>query len=267
MPVSISSAASTIAPTEAPATDNSAPIVDTPVIPDSKANEAFARKERQIRKMQQDLQMQKQALEAKQRQYETDYVPKARLKEDPWSVLQEQGFDYDQLTQQILQQPNDPATKALMQKVRAMEERLSRADQTQQEQQKAAVEQAKKQIANDAKLIVDGGGDEFELLKNAEMYDEVVKRIEDEFYLSGTVRDTKEVCMELENELIEDMVRFAKLQKVQSRLMPKTEPALAVPQKPGMKTISQQMQPSTPSRLSAKDRTARAVAAFRGELK
>lgn len=262
-------------PTTATSSDNSAPVVETNAAPATKApdaNEAFARKERQIRRMQQELQMQRQQLDAKQKSYETDYVPKSRLKEDFWSVAQEAGLDYDQLTEQVLAQPNDPATKAIMAKMKAMEDKLAQADRTAAEKQAEQYQAAIKQIGNEVKLLVDGDA-EFETIKTLELYEDVVARIESDFKETGIVRNTREVALEVENELIEDAIRFASLPKVQSRLKPAVaEPTLELKQaaqtykRPSNTvTITNRMQQDRPKQQdSASERRARAIAAFQG---
>jgi hypothetical protein len=251
-----------------PSGDNSTHTEETSAPKLNTAQEAFARKERQIRKMQQELQLQKQALEAKQKSYETDYVPKSKLKDEFWSVAEELGLDYDTLTQQMLTQPNDPATKALMGKIKALEQKQSQSEQMEVERQKQAYEAAKTQISNQVKMLVDSDP-EFEMLKNSDMADEVVSRIEDKFNEDGVLMDVKEACTIVENELIEDMIRLSQLAKVQARLKPKTEiPPEQSKQQPaqGVKTLSQSMEQKPTSKLSQKDRIARAMAAFNGNL-
>lgn len=241
------------------------------------ANEAFARRERQIRRMQEKLQRDRQAIEAKAKSYETDYVPKSRLKEDFWAVAQEAGLDYDMLTEQVLSQPNDPVTKAMLAKVRAMEEQLNSSKRQAEELQAKQYEQAKKQIHNQVKLLVDGDA-EFETIKSLELYDDVVDRIEAEFQETGIVRDVREVTVEIENELIEDAIKFAQLPKIQARLQPKTESTPATDdalkaavaakqaQKP-MTTITNRMETQPAKRSTDKERRERAMAAFLGQNK
>lgn len=253
-------------------------------------NEAFARRERQLRRQQQELQQQKQAWEAQRKQYETDYVPKSKLKEDFWSVAQEAGLDYDQLTEQVLSQPNDPATKALLAKVRAMEDSMNSTKRQAEEAQQTQYQNAIKQITNQVKMLVDGDA-EFETIKSLELYDDVVARIESDFKETGIVRDSREVALEIENELIEDALRFAQLPKVQNRMKatPVNETTPGTPtaptpeggtvdalraaieakkqkQKSSQITITNRMSEGTaPKGNSEKERRERALAAFRGQ--
>lgn len=251
------------APTTETTADATAPLAAVDTAKPSPL-EAFARKERQIRRMQEQLQRDRQAMEAKQKQYETDYVPKSRLKEDFWTVAQEAGLDYNQLTEQVLAQPNDPATKALMAKMHAMEAKMRQADEAKQSEQQKQYDNAKKQLLTQAKMLVDGDP-EFETIKTLELYEDVVSRIEAEYHETGIVRDVKEVAMELENELIEDAIKFSQLAKVQARLKPKTEEPLQAKQtqKPTI-TITNRMESQPAKRSSEQERIQRAIAAFKG---
>lgn len=253
------------APTIEAAADTTAPLAAADTATKPSPLEAFARKERQIRRMQEQLQRDRQAMEAKQKQYETDYVPKSRLKEDFWTVAQEAGLDYNQLTEQVLAQPNDPATKALMAKMHAMEAKMRQADEAKQSEQQKQYDNAKKQLLTQAKMLVDGDP-EFETIKTLELYEDVVSRIEAEYHETGIVRDVKEVAMELENELIEDAIKFSQLAKVQARLKPKTEEPLQAPKaatKPTI-TITNRMESQPAKRSSEQERIQRAIAAFKG---
>jgi len=66
----------------------------------------WARKERQLRKMQQDLASERKKWQDEQEQvkqrYNSDYIPKSRLTEDPLTVLTESGLSYDKLTEMLL---------------------------------------------------------------------------------------------------------------------------------------------------------------------
>lgn len=231
----------------------------------------MARKERQLRKLQIDLQKQKQDLETRAKSYETDYIPRSRLKEDPWSVLQAEGMDYDQLTQQLLQQPQDPATKALMSKIKQLEEKQSAAERAATENTQAQYTQALKQISNDVKLLIDADP-EYESVKSLGQagIDAVTELIEQTFTAEGYLMDHAEAAAKIENYLVDEGFKMAQLKKVQARMKP-VEPAKpAVTVKPAnqalkITTLTQGMQASTP-KSNSKDRVARAIAAFQGKL-
>lgn len=237
------------------------------------AQDVLERKERQLRKMQQELQSQRAQLEAKAKSYETDYMPKSRLKEDPWSVLEEAGLDYDTLTQQLLSRPNDPVTRSLQSKLKAMEERLQREEQSKADAVRQQYEVAKKQISNEAKLLIDSDAN-FETIKAANAVDAVVELIEETFNQTGNLMDVQEAAQQVEEYLINEALKLAQLGKIKAKLTP-AEAAAAVAEKaaPVHKpkstqppfTITNRMQASTPSKSSEKDRMARAIAAFKGD--
>ncbi len=232
----------------------------------------MAKKERQLRKMQQDLQKQKQELETRAKSYETDYIPRSKLKEDPWSVLQNEGMDYDQLTQQLLQQPQDPATKALMSKIKALEEKQLAVERQAQEATQAQYTQAIKQISNDVKMLIDADA-EYESVKSLGQsgIDAVVELIEQTFQTDGYLMDHAEAAAKIENYLVEEGYKMAQLKKVQARLAPKA-PEVPVPQAkqaskaPTVTTLTHGMQTQTKPSTDAKARRERALAAFHGKL-
>lgn len=253
--------------TTAPAATAADPRMDT-----------YVRKERALQKQRQELEAERQSWKQKQAEYETGYVPKERLKSDPLSVLTEQGVTLDQLTDMLLNQPNqnDPATRAMLSKIKQLEDKQAAAERQAQEHSTRQYEQAKKQISTEAKLLVDSDP-EFESIKAQDMSDAVAELIFDTFEQTGELMDVREAALEVENHLIEEGYSLAQLPKVKSRLNPPAaqasapEPVTAKdPQKPqvSLRTLTNAVsETSAPKRLSEKERMARAMAAFRGELK
>lgn len=255
----------------------------TPVTP-SNPQEVFAKRERQLRKMQQDLQEQKQALEAKQKQYETDYVPKSKLKEDPWSILQETGLDYDQLTESLLAQPTDPASRALMSKLKALEAKMYESERNAQQSQAQQAEQVKTQLLNEIKITTQGN-EHFELIEQTGSHDAVVELIESRYNTTGELLTVQEAAEQIENYLLDEAYKIAQSKKVQAKFKP-AEPATsnetsnAAPanmpnKKKGItisalgenkNTLSNNMVSAVPKRsLTAEERRARAIAVLKGE--
>lgn len=230
----------------------------------------YAKKEQQLRKMQMELQAEKAKWEQESTKYQTDYLPKARLQEDPLAVLSEMGYDTDKLSQLLLNAPNanDPTVRMFQSKIKALEEKQAAADRRAEETIKGQFEQAKKQIANEAKLLVDGSAD-YETIKSAGMHDAVTELILQTFEQSGVLMDVSEAAQQVEEHLINEGMKFAKISKIQQRMQPK-ETAQAQPGngQTGMKTITQNLaQPQSGKSLTAAERRARAIAAFNGQLK
>lgn len=261
-------------------TDTSA--AATPTAPEPKTEqtavdpklEAFAKRERQLRKMQQQLQQEKAQWEAKLRQYETDYVPKSRLSEDPIGTLTDLGLDYNKLTEILLNNPTsqDPAIRALRAELKALKDAQSQAKQAAEEATQQQYQQALKAIGNEVKMLVDSDT-EYEMIKASGAQDAVVELIEQTFNEQGYLMDVAEAAKQVENYLVEEAHRMAQLKKVQSRLTPKTEAATPTPpkqqtqQQQGMKTLTNAVnQQSAPKRLTDKERIERAKLAFMGKL-
>jgi len=258
----------TIAPA---ATANATPAIDPKLA-------AYEKKERQLRAMQKQLAEEKATLQKRATEYETGYIPKNRLREDLWSVLSENGIDQQSLTDQLLNQPNmnDPATKALMSKIKALEEKQSQAEKQASAAQEAQYNNAVKQISNEVKILTDSSPD-FEAIKELGLVDNVVELIKETFEKEGYVMDVESACKQVEDESLAYLEKVSKIKKLQDRLTPKA-PEVTVPPKnevtasttvtakPGPTTLTNRTTQTIPKRSSEKDRVARALAAFQGKL-
>ena len=234
--------------------------------------EVFARKERQLRKLQMELQAEKQRLEGEATRYSTEYLPKSRLQEDPISVLAELGYDTNKLSEMLINAPNtnDPTVRMFQQKIKALEEKQAAAEKRAQDATQAQFEQAKRQIATEAKLLVDGSPD-FETIKSAGMHDAVTELILQTFEKEGVLMDVKEAAEQVEQHLVNEGLKFAKISKIQQKLQPApTAPQAQAGKSPQaqIQTITQNLtQPSSGKSMTPAERRARAIAAFTGQLK
>lgn len=243
--------------------------------------EAFARKERQIRKMQQELAQERQAMTAKQKEYETNYIPKNRLAEDPLSVLQDAGVSYDKLTELLLNQPNqnDPTIRALRAEIKALADKQEQSQKAVQDAAAQQYEQAKKQISNEARVLIDSDP-EYETIKAEGLYDAVTELIIETFNKDGVLMDVAEAAKEVENHLVEQAMKMAQYSKVKARLTPKTEQPESsdnmkkatskqpqiMPREQELKTLTNKVTQETSKSGSAKEKRERAIAAFYGKL-
>ncbi len=239
--------------------------------------ELASKYERQMRAMKQKFEAEKKAWETEKAQY----VPKARFKEDALGALSEVGLDYQQLTETVLNQPNanDPTIRALQNRLKSMEEQISQREKQAQEQQTQQYEQAKKQMLNDVKLATNGTED-YALIETWNAHDLVVDKIEKSFEESGTIMDVAQACKEVEEYLITEALKVYETNKIKERLKPKADVALApgaeTPAKkqadtisvvPKINTLTNRLSQEQLQRTSEKERIARALAAFKGELK
>lgn len=231
--------------------------------------EAFARKEKQLRRMQQELASERSRIEQESAKYQTDYMPKQRLMEDPIMALSELGIDTSKLSELLLNAPNtnDPTVRMFQQKIAALEKKQMDAEKRAQESVTQQYEQAKKQISTEAKMLVDSDPN-YETVKSVGMADAVTELILQTFEKTGVLMDVSEAALQVENHLVEEGLKFANMGKIKSKLTPPVaDNKPAAQQKPAMQTLTQSNSPKPASgRSTEKERIARAMAAFKGQL-
>lgn len=241
----------------------------TPEVADTRL-EAFARKERQLHKMRKELEAEKAAIKSKITEYETGYVPKSRLTADPFGVLNEAGLGYDKLTEMLLEAPNmnDPAIRALMGKIKALEDKQGEVLKQQEAAQAKQYTDAISQIGNEVKQIV-STDDAYEMIRETGLHEAVVELIEQTYTSEGRLMDTAEACKQVEDYLLVEAERLAKSKKVQARLKPEpVSQPLKTPHAPNqIKTLTNAVSATPTRRLSNSERIERAKAAFNGQLK
>jgi len=246
---------------------NEAPAVTAP----DPRLEAMARKERQFHRMRKEIEAEKATWKSKQAEYESNYVPKSRLAEDPLAVLTEAGISYDKLTEILLNSPNsnDPTIRAIRSEIKALKDAQENSSKRQSEAQEQQYNQAVKQITTEVKLLVDSNPN-YESIKETGMQEAVVELIKQTFDAQGYLMDIEDAAKEIEEHLMAEALKMSKLKKLQPKL--KTEQPVSAPRRQ-----EQQIQTSPrtltntvnaqPQRSSDKERIARAMAAFKGELK
>jgi hypothetical protein len=246
----------------------------------------LARKEKALRAQQLELKSQQAKIQAMEAEFKaksaqtpaepdkSKYITIDELKANPWDVLQRTGLTYEQLTQQALSAPS-PQEQQMVSEIQALKNELKALrtghDETRkamEEQQTTAYKQAVSQIRSDVKKLVDSDAN-FEMTSATDSVSDVVELIEKTFKEDGVLLSVEEAAQAVEDHLLEEATRLAKLKKVQSRL----SAAPATPSKPAQKqspnpaapvqtkTLSNNMGSSRP--LSARER---ALLAFKGEL-
>ena len=226
---------------------------------------ALARKEKELRRAVEAQRAREEQLKSKESEYQTNYVPKSRLLEDPLSALSELGITYDQIVQMALKPQKDPTIAALEKEIQALKKTSEDNTTSMQAQQAAQYEQALNQIRNDTKQLVSANA-EFETIKSQGAEEAVVKLIEETFKADGFVMSIDDAAKAVEDYLVEEGLKYAQLSKVQARLKPKVEEQPPQQGTQPIKTLTNAATaaPSTP--LSAKDRRQRAILAFKGQL-
>lgn len=275
-----------------PALDAAPPEEPPQKTEDPALSRQFAQLARQERAMRQKAQQQEQALKAREDALKAredalgidrndKYIPKDRLKQDPLSVLSEVGLSYDDVVNQVLnQQPQDPRMQAMIQRLESeIAELKSDRDsfrKSSEEQQQAQYQAAVKQIETEAKKLI-YTDPAFETVKAMNATADVVELITETYNKDGILLSVEEAAQQVEDYLVEEALKLAKLDKIQKRLKPEvaSKPAQSqVAQKtqaasssnqgqtPQMKTLTNQN--STSRKMTARER---AIAAITGQLK
>lgn len=188
----------------------------------------------QLKADQAELQKSKDALVAREAELQSKYVPKDRLTRETLAVLQEQGIDYNFLTQQALGEeadPRDVAINELKAQVAKLTGEVESTRQSFQDDKTQSYEQAKTQIRHNVSQLVTKDPN-YEMIAASDSTGDVVDLIEqtfneglDENHPKGTLLTVEEACQIVEDYLVTEAEKFARLKKIQQRLAPKTEPA------------------------------------------
>lgn len=242
----------------------------------------LARKEKALRQREQQLKTREEAFKqsdqaAKAPQApapldESKYISKDRLTNDPFSVLTELGLTYDQLTELALNGPKPKEIelsnqiKLLQEEMKLLKGETESNKKSFQDQQTQTYKQAVAQIRNEAKILVDRDPN-FETIKETGSLNDVVELIEEKFKQDGILLTVEEAAQQVEDYLLEEALKLAKIKKIQQKLMLKAAEPLAEQdsqskQSQSLKTLTNSV--GSTRQLSARER---ATLAFEGKLK
>jgi hypothetical protein len=109
------------------------------------------------------------------------------------------------------------------------------------------------------------------MIKNSGMESEVVSLIEETWTNTGTLLDVEDAARQIEEQLVEEAYKLAKLSKIQNKFKAPESAGPVPPQKQeGMRTLtqasSQSPSCSTRTRTTDKERRERALLAFHNKL-
>lgn len=240
---------------------------------------ALAKREKAVREATRAFQAEKAKLQEQLKEIEAAKSWKESLTKNPLQVLQDAGITYDQLTQIMLNQPpqGDPELLKIQKELEAVKAAQEQERQRAEQHQKSQYEQAKKQMAIDAKAYI-ASNPEFEAIANGgdEAIEAMVALIEHDFNEKGSIPSIEEVAREIEDALVEEefnrVQRAMNLKKIQAKLKPPVPPAEAeqtpAPQAQTPQTqttLSNRMVQSTTKPMTARERRERAIAAFMGQ--
>lgn len=261
----------------------SAPEVPAPQEPEStpisqqyailaRREKSLRMKEAQIRSREAALRQPMEAPKASEPKVDmSQYVPKDRLTQDPFTVLQEMGLTYDQLTELALNAPK-PEQLALQGQIKALQDELKTLKGETESNKKSFADyedqqykSALKQIEFDVSALVKTDP-AFEAVREARATRDVVNLIDRVYKEDGILMTIEDAASEVETQLVEEAMKLARLNKVQQQL----NAARARPQAPAKQNGQPQQSSTTLTNNMTSSRKLspreRAVLAFEGKL-
>jgi hypothetical protein len=183
---------------------------------------ALARKERQLRKAQQEF----KAAQDAWKQDQANYIPKNRLTSETLKVLAEAGITPDKLVElQINQASSQDPNQALIDKIGNLEKQLKDLTDpengTLAQRDKQAYEGVVSQIGKDVQLLVDSDP-RFGTIKSEGNTKDVVDLITGVFEQEDIILDVEEAAQLVEDKLVSKLIqqyeRISKYEKIKAKL-------------------------------------------------
>lgn len=225
---------------------------------------ALARREQKFRQQEQAFKAERAKFESEKAEVAGLQPLRAKLAAKDFSALEDLGVDYNEYTEYLLNKPEGekPEAKALNE----MREELNSFKETQKKNEEKQYEATVSQYRNDIKALV-AKDPNFESIKESGAEEHVLQHILDTFEQDGEALSVEEAAKEVEEQIIEDALKLAKLSKVQAKMAPPKKTLPPPSQKgAGLRTLTQQIAPPTSrtyaqfQHLSPKERLAQAVA-------
>lgn len=219
-----------------------------------------------------ELRAKEEALKAKEVEYSSKYIPKDKLAQDPFSVLNELGLTYDQLTNLALSAPKaeevaqNQMYKQLLDEIKSLKAAQEDSKKSFEEREQKNYEQAVNQLRNEAKSLVESDPS-FETIKTTGSVEEVIDLIKRTFDEDGVLMSVEEAAKLVEDEISERLYNYAsKINKIKTKLTPAQAAALKQEEikqesPKTVKTLTNSITSSKP--LSARER---AILAFQRKL-
>lgn len=279
-PSSVSETPSEGQPVISEESKDSSEVTKTPEEPLSSQFAVLARKEKALRakvqaqeaaikQREELLRLKEESIKSKEAEYASKYISKDKLTQDTLTALGEAGLSYDDITQLMLNQPSPEKAaetqylKKLEAKIAALENGQNETKKSFEEQQQQSYKQAVEQIKSETKNLVISDSN-FEMIRETNSVDDVVELIEATFKEDGILMTVQEAAQAVEDHLLEEALKIARIKKLQSRLNPVKAEAPKSPETPqkSIKTLTNSV--ASQRTLTARER---ALLAFKGELK
>lgn len=228
--------------------------------------------EQQMKQREAALTVREQEMASKSTIDPSKYISIDDLKRNAFSKLSELGISYDDISQQALvaQTPEAQYLRQMRQEIdgelQKVREEQANTRKSFEEQQAQSYKQALNQIRNEAKQLVNADP-AYETIKETNSHNDVVDLIERTFKEEGTLLTVEQAAQAVEEHLMEEALKIARIKKIQERLKPK-EPAKQQASLPKQEQAPKELKTLTNSVGSTRPLTAkeRALLAFKGEL-
>lgn len=232
--------------------------------------------EAQIKSERDSWQQEKQAMEKRLQELESGYIPKSSLKQAALEAMSKGEISYDEFTHEMMN-PIDSRVTSTIQKLEAqvadLRGKLDASAKSYEDNQTASYQAAIKQIELDVKGLVKTDPS-FEAIRFTRSERDVVELIEQTYKEEGYVMTVEEAAQQVEDYLVDEASKLAKLSKIQKRLSPPAPVVKKAEVQDQTQTPNQSKQPqpmktltntnSGSRKLSSRER---ALLAFKGELK
>jgi len=257
------------AQSDIPATNEQATAASEATKPLSPQFAALAREKRALQAMKREIDAQRAALAQPNDATASGYT-KEQIKANALSVLREAGVTNEELTEAVLRESQDygPGYSKLEAEVNTLKQLVETQAKSLTDQEANVERQVLSQIRSDVDGLV-SQGDEFEAVREAGYQPKVVELMHQVFKKEGKLLDASEAATIINNELIDEALKFARLKTVQGRLKPPApieQPQAPKPSAPNTKTMRTLTNRDGSSAIST-SRRERAIAAAEGRLK
>lgn len=254
---------------------SAAPVESKPADePLSRKYAELVRKERELRQRELALkQREKAAKPAEEPKIEqpafdpSAFISKEEMLKNPVAVMNRLGLTYDQLTEMVLNGPSEDQISmknelaAMKAELAALKGESETTKKSIEERETASYNQAITQLKRETEILVKANP-EFETIRETGSVEDVVELIELTYKEDGILMTVEEAAQQVEQFLVDEALKLAKLTKVQQMLAPKAAPTpkATEPKPTQIKTLSNATSTSRP--MTNKER---AMLAFKGE--
>lgn len=219
--------------TEPPASE---PVAEVEAKPEPKKDflapkfAALSRKERELRAQERQLKQREEEFQRKSTSTEQDikskYMDPEEFKRNPWKVITDAGFTFEQLAEMALNQGKPTPEMLLKESERTTQERLDAWEKKLAEKDAAEKAQREAQVIENYKNQIAqfvNSNNEYELIRVNEASELVFEVINAHHEQTGQILEFKVACDAVEEQLLEEAKKYLPLSKIKGLLTPQSQ--------------------------------------------